>query len=1203
MIRPLLLWSVLALGLSDHVEEAELMMDVAAYLPCYPRPQEATVTLNNATTRVTFTNCGDEGVGNQSLWWRAVEPAQQCFGLGMPNPDCSKSTTNRFQCLVGDHWDELRDKLRYPTRSRTGVAKLEMGNWYSMSLQAAVARILLEEMMNYPVELVGRTGTHSAFERVSRHRNYLTMEAWTGPNFNPQQDNYILSDLPENPFVEDEESGGIAYAANLSAPLAFQPEGELRRTFLAISETNVVKDLLGATGTVGIFVNGPAIQDRNIYVEFWRGLQERAALEVFPPDGTIRCEDRLKSGTSCADPEASFHCDTSCPSVLWDGSSACCYHGKFHPPQCIPEGVTGEDIRADPNWASPLCRELIHPDASWDVSYFEAVLVNLKLNFTINYMGPTKLVELVKRRTGEGVPTIFYWYTPDTLIESVNATLVVLPKSRASCLNSFSLDPLVSKVDCQMSTVHLSKLASVDVRINEPDLYSFWSEFSMTNEDYSALLELHVSGGGRNETIDEAACQWVRENPQRWTWMVSNQAVPRGTSTSSKTVLILVVVFVGFGALLISLLVMLRWNYNMTRLQGRLGEVRWSELEFSNPPVCLHKSPEGLRVLRATYLGQPVTVKELGIEEATTNFRDAGVNEMMIVSIDGITNGVQSKSKSGQLSSIMLSEVDGGSISSGGFPKSNSQKSLSRTKTITVGQVQRLRMETRLKSMKQINLGGKSSRHLSFHKSSLPSLKKEMQQIMQLRHHNLKQYYGWTRSPTNKPAVVYEYREGSLSHLIHNCTIMLDQEIRLSMIKSIASVMKYLHTRSPVVTHGNLASSNILVDSNFNVKVADLVKTWRRPPRFYAPEVAMGGLPDKRSDVWSFGVLMYEVFSQKVPFAKVMTEQDVDEPGEGARDEEAAQLLPVLQLNTVMCNSEVVRSICHSCQSVDPRKRPTFSEICEQLELVETSSLVTQMNQLVEKQKLLYDILPAHVATTLAEGKKVNPERYEEITLFFSDIVGFTTISQTLAPMQVMAMLDRLYGEFDKLTMQYGLFKVETIGDAYMCAGNLITQQPDHACRVVRFARDTIRVANETLVDQDDAESDTINIRVGLHTGPVVASVVGKTNPRYCLFGDTVNTASRMESNSERNCIHVSASTALKLVEVDCMRLIPRGHIPIKGKGEMETFWLRGYAPPEVSMSFSNPSSMHPSRQGSLALSAGPGPLDSFSDISARSGT
>ena len=176
---------------------------------------------------------------------------------------------------------------------------------------------------------------------------------------------------------------------------------------------------------------------------------------------------------------------------------------------------------------------------------------------------------------------------------------------------------------------------------------------------------------------------------------------------------------------------------------------------------------------------------------------------------------------------------------------------------------------------------------------------------------------------------------------------------------------------------------------------------------------------------------------------------------------------------------------------------------------------------------------------------------------FFSDIVGFTTISATLTPIKISDMLDRLYNKFDALSHKYGVFKVETIGDAYMAVTNLVKDQDDHAKRIAEFAVESMKAAKETLIDTDDPSKGFVSVRIGFHSGPVVANVVGSRNPRYCLFGDTVNTASRMESNSEANRIHCSERSATFLRDQSPeMPILRRGWIKVKGKGEMETFWV-----------------------------------------------
>ena len=197
------------------------------------------------------------------------------------------------------------------------------------------------------------------------------------------------------------------------------------------------------------------------------------------------------------------------------------------------------------------------------------------------------------------------------------------------------------------------------------------------------------------------------------------------------------------------------------------------------------------------------------------------------------------------------------------------------------------------------------------------------------------------------------------------------------------------------------------------------------------------------------------------------------------------------------------------------------------------------------------------MAEALINGSTVEPESFDCVTIYFSDIVGFTTISAFSSPIEVVQLLNDLYTMFDEILTNFDVYKVETIGDAYMVVSGLpIRNGNAHAGQIATMALNLLH--NCGLFTIKHLPGVPLRLRIGMHSGACVTGVVGLKMPRYCLFGDTVNTASRMESTSQAYRIHVSESTQKILDETGGYHLEFRGETELKGKGMHKTFWLVG---------------------------------------------
>ncbi len=206
-------------------------------------------------------------------------------------------------------------------------------------------------------------------------------------------------------------------------------------------------------------------------------------------------------------------------------------------------------------------------------------------------------------------------------------------------------------------------------------------------------------------------------------------------------------------------------------------------------------------------------------------------------------------------------------------------------------------------------------------------------------------------------------------------------------------------------------------------------------------------------------------------------------------------------------------------------------------------------------ERLLLNVLPAPISARLKENGEAIADGFAEVTVLFADLVGFTELSQRLTPEELVVMLNRTFSAFDDMAAALGVEKIKTIGDCYMVAAGLPERSNDHAERVARMA---LRM-REALEDINREGGYTLRVRIGVHSGPVVAGVIGKRKFIYDLWGDTVNTASRMESSGRPGEIQVTREVYDRLDGVFSFER--RGVIQVKGKGEMETYLLLGERP------------------------------------------
>ncbi|KAK0087232.1 hypothetical protein PV325_001474 [Microctonus aethiopoides] len=481
-------------------------------------------------------------------------------------------------------------------------------------------------------------------------------------------------------------------------------------------------------------------------------------------------------------------------------------------------------------------------------------------------------------------------------------------------------------------------------------------------------------------------------------------------------------------------------------------------------------------------------------------------------------------------------------------------------------------------------------------------MKKELKIMRDLRHDNLNAFIGACTDPPNICIVVEYCPRGSLKDILDNEDMKLDNMFMASLVGDIIRGMIYLQD-SILKYHGNLSTSNCLVDSRWVVKLGDFgLREFKKDAEcdledvmkkyqgllYKAPELLRSTMIEEptvrdyqKGDIYSFAIVLYELHGRHGPFG--ITELTAPEILKRliAREAGIPPFRPPMdQLENCF---DFVRDCLQECWAEDPECRPDFKIIRNKLRPLRKGmkpnifdnmmammekyannleALVDERtDQLTEEKKktdaLLYEMLPRYVAEQLKRGNKVEAEGFDRVTIYFSDIVGFTAMSAESTPLQVVDFLNDLYTCFDSTIENYDVYKVETIGDAYMVVSGLpIRNGIQHAGEIASMSLYLLDAIKQFTIRHRPMEK--LQLRIGIHSGPVCAGVVGLKMPRYCLFGDTVNTASRMESTGAPLKIHCSQETKRLLDQLGGFHLIERGIVSMKGKGDRLTYWLIG---------------------------------------------
>ncbi|XP_067936689.1 receptor-type guanylate cyclase Gyc76C-like [Watersipora subatra] len=466
---------------------------------------------------------------------------------------------------------------------------------------------------------------------------------------------------------------------------------------------------------------------------------------------------------------------------------------------------------------------------------------------------------------------------------------------------------------------------------------------------------------------------------------------------------------------------------------------------------------------------------------------------------------------------------------------------------------------------------------------------KELEIMVGTHHENIATFYGASVKSSYIMLVTQYCIKGSLEEIFLFEPVHIDETFVSSIVMDILRGLKYIHKTSPIGVHGNLKSSNCLVTGRWVVKLSGFgltdIRAKCRKERDYlwcAPEVIKKTQQaSQKADIYSFGIILYEVIGKQGPFGR----------GYNYCDDQLEEVLERVcgfgyhPETSWLCCEDYLKNVMLLCWQSSPKLRPDFQTLSNQLKpfhaIMNGRSIVDNMLVMMERyqmrledlveektaqlqlekrktENILHRMLPPQVASQLISGKKVLPENYSCITVLLSDICDFTALASSATPIQVVQLLNDLYTLFDSIIKNYDVYKVETVGDAYLCVSGLPRPNGDrHAVEIALMALEFVRSLKTFKIRHAINAKHHVQIRIGIHSGQCVAAVVGVSMPKYTLFGDTINVASHLESTGEPMKIQISQQTKNLLDKQEGQFVCEkRGMIDVKGKGEVTTWWL-----------------------------------------------